>query len=54
LELTPLQIRRFRLEHAVPADVDWLARVLDRESAPFGVRVSKEQEETLLASWAKV
>ena len=52
LELAPLQIRRFRLEHALPADADWLARMLDRESAPFGVRVRKDPEGTLVASWA--
>lgn len=52
LELAPLRIRRFRLERASSTDVDWLARMLDRESAPFGVRVKKGAEETLIASWS--
>jgi len=51
LELAPLQIRRFRLEHASPVDADWLARMLDHESARFGVRVTKDPEGTLIVSW---
>jgi len=52
LEIAPLQIRRFRLEHALPADVDWLVRVLNRESAPFGVKARKASAEALTVSWA--
>lgn len=50
LEMAPLQIRRFRLERASAMDVDWLARRLDRESAPFGVRVSKAARGRLIAT----
>lgn len=52
LEMAPMRIRRFSLEEAPPADVDWLARRLDRESAPFGVRVTKGAAGTLTASWS--
>ena len=52
LELSPLQIRRFRLEPASPTDAAWLARRLARESAPFGVAVSEASPESLTLSWA--
>lgn len=51
LRLVPLQMRRFRLERASSADVAWLARRLDRESAPFGVRVMREKDDALSAAW---
>ena len=51
LELAPLQIKRFRLERAKPADVDWLARLLDRESARFRAHVRKGTAESLSAAW---
>lgn len=37
LELTPLEIRRFRLNRAAAADAKWLGETLSRESARFGV-----------------
>ena len=40
LELLPLQIRNFRLNHPCRADRVWLARVLDRECRVFGARVT--------------
>ncbi|MGH7446110.1 MAG: CapA family protein [Longimicrobiales bacterium] len=39
LEMLPLQIRRFRLNHASPADRAWLHALLDRECRRFGHRV---------------
>lgn len=51
LEMVPLQIRRFRLEHALRKDAEWLAHTLDRESAPFGVGVRLDRNGTLIASW---
>jgi poly-gamma-glutamate synthesis protein (capsule biosynthesis protein) len=53
LELVPLQIRRLQLALASPSDVEWLGHTLDRESAPMGVRVSKDAAGTLVASWTK-
>jgi poly-gamma-glutamate synthesis protein (capsule biosynthesis protein) len=40
LEMVPLQIRQFQLQHPSHADIDWLARTLDRESRKFGSRIA--------------
>jgi poly-gamma-glutamate capsule biosynthesis protein CapA/YwtB (metallophosphatase superfamily) len=39
LIMTPMQIRRFRLNYAHPDDVHWLQQVLDRESWSLGARI---------------
>jgi poly-gamma-glutamate capsule biosynthesis protein CapA/YwtB (metallophosphatase superfamily) len=39
LVMTPMQIRRFRLNDAQPDDVLWLQQVLNRESGPLGAKV---------------
>lgn len=39
LDMMPLQIRRLRLNQPHPADVDWLAQTLDRESRKLGTRI---------------
>jgi poly-gamma-glutamate capsule biosynthesis protein CapA/YwtB (metallophosphatase superfamily) len=39
LDMVPLQIRRFRLNRPSDGDVDWLMRILDRESHGFGARI---------------
>jgi poly-gamma-glutamate capsule biosynthesis protein CapA/YwtB (metallophosphatase superfamily) len=39
LIMTPMQIRRFRLNDAAPDDVRWLQQILDRESRPLGAKV---------------
>jgi poly-gamma-glutamate synthesis protein (capsule biosynthesis protein) len=51
LEMTPLQIKRLQLQPASRADVAWLAKTLDRESAGLGARVNLEPEGTLALSW---
>ncbi|TLG72859.1 CapA family protein [Methylocystis sp. B8] len=51
LRVVPLHMRRLRLERASTADAEWLAHTLDRESAPFGVRV-RHADGTLSASWS--
>ncbi len=51
LRLVPLHMRRMRLKRASGADVEWLAHTLDRESAPFGVRV-RQADGALSASWS--
>lgn len=38
LAMTPLRVRRFRLEYAMPADVEWLSDTLNREGERFGTR----------------
>ena len=51
LELTPLQILRFRLEPAASNDAEWIARRLDRESAKFGVTVERASAQSLTVAW---
>jgi poly-gamma-glutamate synthesis protein (capsule biosynthesis protein) len=51
LRVVPLHMRRLRLERASTADAEWLAQTLDRESAPFGVRV-RHSDGALSASWS--
>jgi poly-gamma-glutamate synthesis protein (capsule biosynthesis protein) len=51
LEMVPLQIRRFRLKQATRKDAEWLAQMLNRESAPFGAGVRLDRNGTLIASW---
>jgi poly-gamma-glutamate synthesis protein (capsule biosynthesis protein) len=50
LDMVPLQIRRFRLNRGSDEDVDWLMRILDRESQEFGARVARSQCGTLRLS----
>jgi poly-gamma-glutamate synthesis protein (capsule biosynthesis protein) len=47
LELTPLRVRRLRLERASNDDADWLCQTLDRISTSYGVRVSRRPDGTL-------
>ena len=44
LRMTPMRIRRFRLERASPQETEWLAETLDRHSRPLGCRVETEDE----------
>ncbi len=47
LELTPMQIRRFRLQRSSPEDALWLRDVLNRESVEFGSRVDIDDNNRL-------
>lgn len=40
MELVPMRMRRFRLEHAPSEELAWLVETLSRESEPLGTRVS--------------
>jgi poly-gamma-glutamate synthesis protein (capsule biosynthesis protein) len=51
LQMVPLHMRRLRLERASTSDAEWLAHTLDRESAPFGVRV-RQADGKLSACWS--
>ncbi len=53
LDMTPLEIRNFRLARPGTHDVDWLQRMLSRESAPFGVHVARGTDQRLTASWTR-
>jgi poly-gamma-glutamate capsule biosynthesis protein CapA/YwtB (metallophosphatase superfamily) len=51
LEMTPLQIRRFRLNRASAKDVGWIQRKLDHECRKLGARVSSISDGRLVLSW---
>ncbi|MGZ8174236.1 MULTISPECIES: CapA family protein [Methylobacter] len=50
LIMTPLQIRRFRLNYAHPDDVHWLQQILDRECRSLGARIEWVNEYHLALS----
>ena len=47
LRMTPMQVAKFRLTRAGPADVTWMCDVLNRVSAPFGSRVGPTERGAL-------
>ena len=51
LEMTPMQIRKLRLNHADDADATWLAERLDQISRPFGTSVRLTAGNRLAAAW---
>jgi len=53
LEMTPLEIHRFRLRHAGADDGQWLQEVLDREGKPFGTRTVLQDANRLKLEWAR-
>ncbi len=51
LEITPLQIRNFRLNHATSEDVRWVRQTLSREGENFGTRLEMAADNTLDLVW---
>jgi poly-gamma-glutamate synthesis protein (capsule biosynthesis protein) len=52
LWMTPMQLRRLRLNRAEAADVAWLQRLLDRETRHLGGgRVEANPDGTLELRW---
>jgi poly-gamma-glutamate synthesis protein (capsule biosynthesis protein) len=51
LEMTPLRMRRFRLERPPAADVEWLRATLDRECRRLGAAVELTAEGRLRLGW---
>jgi len=51
LELVPMQMRRFRLERASPADAAWLCATLTREGRRFGTAVEQDVNGRLQLRW---
>ncbi|MEX1203898.1 MAG: CapA family protein [Dongiaceae bacterium] len=51
LEMTPLRIRRFRLNRADRADAEWLRDTLTREGRAFGTRVELAESDRLTLAW---
>ena len=50
-DMTPLQIRNFKLRHASRADARWLRDVLVREGARLGTRVELRDDNRLSLRW---
>jgi poly-gamma-glutamate synthesis protein (capsule biosynthesis protein) len=51
LEMTPMQIRKMRLNRAAPVDSAWLRDTLERVSAPYGSHVDLQSNGTLTLRW---
>lgn len=50
LELVPMQMRRFRLEHPPSGEVEWLTTALAREGEKLGTRITPA-DDRLLVGW---
>jgi poly-gamma-glutamate synthesis protein (capsule biosynthesis protein) len=50
LTVIPYQMRKFRLQRASLADVEWLQATLDRESARFGTHIARKDGRLFSAS----
>jgi poly-gamma-glutamate capsule biosynthesis protein CapA/YwtB (metallophosphatase superfamily) len=51
VRLVPMQVRRFRLNRASAADVQWLYTLLNRLGAPFATPVQRESDHSLTLRW---
>jgi poly-gamma-glutamate synthesis protein (capsule biosynthesis protein) len=51
LHMTPMQIKRFRLNRALDNDVMWLKNVLNREGKKFGTSVVLGADNNLMLGW---
>jgi poly-gamma-glutamate capsule biosynthesis protein CapA/YwtB (metallophosphatase superfamily) len=49
LMMSPMQIKRFRLNYATPKDAFWLQQVLDRESRVLGTKIDLIDRDRRLA-----
>lgn len=52
LILTPMQIRRLRLNRVGGLDVGWIEHTLNREGRALGTRVERQPDDTLALLWA--
>jgi poly-gamma-glutamate synthesis protein (capsule biosynthesis protein) len=51
LRLVPMQIRRFRLNHASAADAQWFCDLLNDLGTPFGTAVRLQEDKSMALSW---
>lgn len=51
LQMTPMQVRRFRANRASPADAVWLKNTLNREGRRFGTGVELTDGNKLILLW---
>jgi len=49
--LVPMQMRRFRLEHASAVDANWLCNLLNELGASFGTQTRVREDNSLLLEW---
>jgi poly-gamma-glutamate capsule biosynthesis protein CapA/YwtB (metallophosphatase superfamily) len=49
--LVPMQMRRFRLEHASAPDARWLCDLLYELGAPFGTRARLNKDKSIILEW---
>ncbi|HEX7234644.1 MAG TPA: hypothetical protein VF243_05185, partial [Nitrosospira sp.] len=52
LHMSPMQIRRFRLNRVSEDDALWLENILNREGKKFGTQVELEADNTLVLRWS--
>jgi poly-gamma-glutamate synthesis protein (capsule biosynthesis protein) len=52
LEMTPMQIRKMRLNRAAAVDSAWLSDTLGRVSAPYDSHIDLQSNGTLTLRWA--
>jgi poly-gamma-glutamate capsule biosynthesis protein CapA/YwtB (metallophosphatase superfamily) len=50
-EMIPFRIRRFRLQRPLPAELEWLLCVLNREGKPFGTHVEEREVGIFTLCW---
>jgi len=51
LQMTPTQVKRFRVNQASKKDAIWLRDVLNREGTRFGTQVKLNEDNTLTLEW---
>jgi poly-gamma-glutamate synthesis protein (capsule biosynthesis protein) len=51
LNMTPTQVRHFRLNYVSPADANWLATTLNREGKQFGTSIFLTDRNRLQLQW---
>ena len=49
--MVPMQLYRFRLQRASPADARWLAATLDRECRQLGCQVTQSEDNSFILHW---
>lgn len=53
LDLVPMRIKRFRLQHASNEESGWLLDMLNREGKAFGTRAEPAADHTIRIRWAE-
>jgi len=51
LQMTPMQIKQFKVNRAYMADSLWLRDTLNKEGKEFGTRVELNKDNVLMLQW---